>query len=222
AESLAHAAGIAIDRESLHRRATAQQLTEERLRIAHDLHDDIIQRLFSLSMQLQIGAQHQSLEHDEREYVIEHLDEIIREIRSTISKLERRGRQGSAARDVIDNHLRRLSESLGIAVHVRYDGPVDLLVDDELLKDLVLVLQESVTNVAKHAYAHRVDIVLEAHDEVVLTVDDDGHGATVATSGQGLGLENIRARAITHGGSASFMSNSLGGFRVTFRVPVEP
>jgi signal transduction histidine kinase len=222
AESLAHAAGIAIDRENLHRRATAQQLTEERLRIARDLHDDVIQQLFSLSMRLQIEAHHQSLGHDEREYVIEHLDGIIREIRSTISNLERRGRQGSATRDVLDNLVRRLTDNFGIAIHVRYEGPVDVLVDDELLEDLVLVVQESVANVAKHAHARRIDVLLEAHDDIVLIIDDDGVGEGASPTQPGLGLENIRARAITHNGSASFTSNSSGGFRVTFRVPVEP
>ncbi|WP_258933475.1 hypothetical protein [Nesterenkonia pannonica] len=101
-----------------------------------------------------------------------------------------------------------------------FAGPVDLVVSGLLADDLVAVLRESLTNIARHADAKAVRIEISAAEsDVTLTVDDDGVGLS-AHSDRSSGKANLSARARAHGGTFAVSSNELGGTRAQWTVPL--
>ena len=105
---------------------------------------------------------------------------------------------------------------LGVRPHLAVSGPVDTVVDAGLRPDVLAVLRELLTNVARHAHASRVDVRLQASaDEVVLEVTDDGRGIP-ADQRRRSGLANLEARARAHSGGLQLAPSSTGGTRVTW------
>ncbi|KOG86191.1 histidine kinase, partial [Streptomyces varsoviensis] len=108
-------------------------------------------------------------------------------------------------------------EPLGFTPSLRMDGPLDTDVPESTAEHLLAVLAESLSNTARHAHAHRVDVVLAAGDETVLTVTDDGVG--LGGSPPGGGLTNMRTRAELLGGTLETQTLADGGTRLIWRVP---
>jgi signal transduction histidine kinase len=114
-----------------------------------------------------------------------------------------------------------MASLLGFLPRLRLDGPIDTLVDGELTEQIVPVLRESLTNVAKHARASAVSVRLEVRDaHLELEVVDDGVGLPVAMRPNGMGVENIRDRAELLGGAVEFVSLAGGGARMLWRSPL--
>lgn len=110
---------------------------------------------------------------------------------------------------------------LGFAPHVQLDGPVDTLVDAALADQLVPVLRESLTNVAKHARATRVTVRIEVLvTGLTIEVTDDGVGFPECVRSGGMGLANLESRADGLGGRVEFGSVPGGGARVLWSIPV--
>jgi signal transduction histidine kinase len=114
---------------------------------------------------------------------------------------------------------------LGFRPELRVDGPVDTMVPDEVRPALLAVLREALSNVARHAEAGEVSIVVTAgRGELTLTVRDDGRGYTKgeqsATRGNGDGVRNMRARANELGGVCMLARAEPGGTLLTWRVPI--
>jgi signal transduction histidine kinase len=104
---------------------------------------------------------------------------------------------------------------------MRLDGPIDTVVDSELIDQLVPVLRESLTNVAKHARASSVVVRVEVLEgRVELEVVDDGVGLPDVLRPNGMGVGNIHERAELLGGEATLSSVAGGGARVLWRVPL--
>jgi signal transduction histidine kinase len=226
---LAMAAGFAshasVALELADSRASEQKLVllEDRDRIAMDLHDHVIQELFAIGLSLEgVAAQlgdRERLAGRVRQSV-EDIDRTIRRIRTSIFEL--RGNvitTSGGLRQRILEVASELTTPLGFAPHVTFAGLVDLSLDEELMGDVVAVVRETLTNVAKHARASSVvvDVALGA-DELTVTVSDDGVGAAGATRSSG--TANLRARAERRGGSFDLAAGPSGGTVVKWKVRV--
>ncbi|WP_371494686.1 GAF domain-containing sensor histidine kinase [Kitasatospora sp. NBC_00374] len=216
----------ALAMELAERRRDSEQvaLLEERDRIARDLHDLAIQRLFATGMTLQ-GAT-RFIDHPEASdrvlRAIDDLDETVRTIRSSIFGLRAR-EQGPAAHGLrarVTGAVDRAAAGLGFAPALRTEGLLDLRVPPPVADEVVAVLEEALSNAVRHARADRVDVELSVDGEVNLTVTDDGVGLPQA--GPRSGLANLAERAKHLGGSFRAGAGPDGGTRLVWRVPLPP
>ncbi|MEU3174818.1 GAF domain-containing sensor histidine kinase [Streptomyces sp. NPDC007000] len=218
------AAQAAVAMELAERRRDAEQIAvlEDRDRIARDLHDLAIQRLFATGMTLQSAGRF--IEHKEAaervSRAVGDLDETIKIIRSTIFGLRAHdAASGAGLRARAVRVVGEVAPVLGFAPSVRMEGLVDTHVPKETADHLVAVLSEALTNIARHARADRVDVALETDGrEVRLTVADNGVG--IPEGGRRSGLRNMAERAVQLGGDLEIDSASDRGTTLVWRVPV--
>ncbi|MFE1792922.1 GAF domain-containing protein [Streptomyces sp. NPDC059525] len=223
---VAFAGQAALALELAERRRDAEQiaLLEERDRIARDLHDLAIQRLFATGMTLQSAArlvQHEgAAERVGR--AVDDLDETIKIIRSTIFGLRTKDRDSGpglrarAARAVGD-----AAPSLGHPPILSMEGLLDTDVPPQIADHVVAVLGELLSNAARHARATRVAVALRAgRGEIVLTVVDNGVG--IPAQGRRSGLSNLGERARAVGGTFTVETPDGGGSRLVWRAPLRP
>lgn len=205
-------------------RAESEELAvfHDRDRIARDLHDLAIQRLFATGITLQSATRlidrPEAAERVGR--AVDDLDDTIRIIRSTIFGLRTTGdgRGGPSLRRDLTEAVRGATGTLGFAPSLRIDGTVDATVPDALAEQLLAVAVEALSNAARHARAHRLDLVLTVDDAVTLTVTDDGVGVGAARHTGG--LANLRARAEMYGGRLTVGAPASGGTCLVWSVPL--
>lgn len=222
AQVFASAAAIVLALGSARESLDRMRLAAEHERIARDLHDTVIQRLFGLGMRLQAAERQADEPVAERiRATVDSIDEVIREIRETIFDLNRpEGQDASTLRARIREVVSEATETLGFRPRVAFRGPVDSAVPEHLVIHLVAVLREALSNVGRHASARGADVVISVSDgEVILTVADDG----VGVSGQpaaGHGLGNMKTRAAQLGGECLVTRRHPTGTLVMWRVPM--
>ncbi|MGA5823306.1 GAF domain-containing protein [Kitasatospora sp. NPDC094028] len=214
----------ALALELAERRRDAEQLAmlEDRDRIARDLHDLAIQRLFATGMTLQSAARF--IEHESASdrvlRAVGDLDETIKIIRSTIFGLrarEERAGQGLRARAM--RAVEHAQAVLGFPPRLSMEGLLDTDVPAEVAEHVVAVLGEALSNAARHAEADRVEVVLQATGtQVVLTVQDNGIG--VPEQGRRSGLRNLAERAEGLGGVFEVTAPAEGGTRLLWSAPL--
>ncbi|MEU6972029.1 GAF domain-containing protein [Kitasatospora aureofaciens] len=214
----------ALALEVAERRRDAEQLAmlEDRDRIARDLHDLAIQRLFATGMTLQSAARF--IEHpgasDRVLRAVADLDETIKIIRSTIFGL--RAREDHAGQGLRARAVRAVEQAqavLGFPPRLSMEGLLDTDVPAEVAEHVVAVLGEALSNAARHAKANRVEVVLHASAQrVVLTVQDNGVG--VPEQGRRSGLRNLAERAEGLGGAFEVIVPAEGGTRLTWSAPL--
>ncbi|MGC9543487.1 GAF domain-containing protein [Streptomyces sp. UG1] len=220
------AAQAAIAMELADRRADAEQiaLLQDRDRIARDLHDLAIQRLFATGMTLQSAGRF--IEHKEASdrvaRAVEDLDETIKIIRSTIFGLRARDEtSGSGLRARVVRVAGEAAPVLGFAPSVRMEGLGDTDVPRGVADHVAAVLSEALTNVGRHARADRADVALETDGrEVRLTVSDNGVG--IPADGRRSGLANMAERARQLGGDLTVITPDGGGSTLVWRAPLTP
>ena len=223
AVALAATAGMAIENARLHSRLAELLVVEDRERIARDLHDTVIQRLFATGLALQgAAARVPDPELAARlAAAVDDLDDTVRHIRTTIFELQRPMVPGRSVRREVLDLAAEAGDALGFAVATRFDGPVDTNVDDALAEHLLAVTRESLTNAVKHAEAHQVDLAVAVDDATLeLVVRDDGVGLAATTDGGGHGLKNLASRAAQLGGSCEVRDREAGGCEVRWSVPL--
>jgi len=221
---LAAAAGVAIENARLHDRVREFALVEDRERIARDLHDTVIQRLFATGLSLQGTARLIRTDADAAvgriETAVDELDLTVKHIRSAIFKLESsRPAPGGGLRYRVLSLGREAAGALGFEPGCFFDGLVDSGVGDDLAGELLATLREALSNVARHARATRADIEVVVTDRVELRVVDDGIGPPAPGSARGNGLRNMEARADRHGGRFSLREGSPTGTVLEWQVP---
>jgi signal transduction histidine kinase len=212
ATAFANQAAVALELSESRQDKERMQLFEDRDRIARDLHDHVIQQLFASGLTLQsisMGTSDRVLA-DRIEQVVGGLDEAIRQIRNSIFELrERVGPRGPGVRSTVLDIAAELATLLGFEPDVRFAGPVDTVVDESLAEDLVGVVREALTNVARHAGASAVEISLTASSErIELRVADDGSG--LGETDRRSGLANLAARAHQRSGTFSVGAQADG------------
>jgi signal transduction histidine kinase len=221
--TLAGAAGIAIENARLHGRLRDVTLIEDRERIAADLHDTVIQRIFATGLALQSTARRASNpEVIERiQESVADLDDTIRQIRTTIFALQTARVTSRTLREEILTVVTEAAASLGFEPFLRLDGPLDSTVDDETGRELLAVMREALSNVIRHAAASRAEVEVAVRDgELIVRVSDDGKGLANSGAGTGRGLSNMVRRAEALGGSCTIGPPVSGpGVTVEWRVP---
>ncbi len=192
-------------------------LLEERQRIAADLHDMVIQRLFAAGLELQAVRRGSGSTETRLASAAVGVDEGIRELRRAIHSL----REVSTPKQVpamVERVLGNVSRVLGFVPTMTYSGSLDG-VPELVLQDLLAVVNEALSNVARHAGASAVSVELAGSpQEVVLRVTDDGRGIGPTTRSSG--LSNMRDRAERHGGSFTLTENVPRGSVLEWRVPL--
>jgi nitrate/nitrite-specific signal transduction histidine kinase len=218
--ALAGAAGIAIENARLHARVTDLALFEDRERIARELHDTVIQRLFATGLSLQgIVRIAEKPEVVERlQSAVDALDATVREVRSAIFELHTARLPGRSVRQEVLDLCAESARALGFEPVVRFDGPVDSAVEDLAADHLISVLREALSNVARHANATTAEVWLSARGErLTLQVLDDGVGP-LESSSAGRGLDNMQVRATRLGGRMQLTARPEGGSELCWEV----
>jgi signal transduction histidine kinase len=217
------AAQAAIGLELAEHRSDAERLAilQDRDRIARDLHDLVIQRLYATGMSLQ-GAMPLLTRPEAVGRVsgaVDALDETIREIRSAIFSLQARGdsRPHGLRAQVLDV-VGEMSVPLGFAPSLRLVGPLDETVPSEVGEHLLGALREGLSNAARHAHASQVDVTVQADSELALRVRDNGTG--MGTSTRRSGLANLAERAAEMDGKLEITPAGGGGTQLDWRVPL--
>ena len=219
-EAFAGQAAVALELGDRRRDAERLVLLEDRDRIAKDLHDTVIQRLFATAMTLMAALKIT----DKREVAVrvqravDDLDDTIRQIRSSIFAL-----QTSADEESLRSRIHALVDDaagqLGFAPSIRLDGLLDTAVDDEIGEHLLAVAREALSNVARHARATETAVVIDVgDDDLTLRVEDNGVG--IPKDGRRSGLRNMADRAEKLGGECTTRDRHGGGTVLVWRVPL--
>jgi signal transduction histidine kinase len=220
--ALAGAAAVAIENARLHARLAEFVLLEDRERIAKDLHDTVIQRLFATGLSLQ-GTARLAQRPDvaaRLQDAVEDLDETVRHIRTVIFGLETVTNRDDGVRHRIMALTREASGALGFLPEVNFTGPVDTLLDAATGAEILATLREALSNVARHAAATAVTVALVGGAEITLRVADNGRGLPAQEDlRRGLGLRNMASRAEALGGRFVARAGENGGTVVEWTVP---
>jgi len=221
-KAFAGQAAIALELAEARRDAERLGLLEDRDRIAKDLHDVVIQRLFAIAMTLMSTVR--LVENPEASarvrHAIDELDETIRQIRSTIFALQRSHEAlGPSLRAQIVELVEASRGHLGFMPGLLMEGQLDNRVPEAIAGNLLAVLREALSNVVRHARASKADISVEvADDTLTLTVQDNGVG--LGADGTRSGLRNLYERATALGGSFDVTAAEAGGTALRWSVPV--
>ena len=220
---LAGAAGVAIENARLLARVHDLALAEDRERIARDLHDTVIQRLFATGMSLQSTVRLVSSDGraaiDRIERAVDDLDLTIKEIRTAIFGLERARAAPDGLRSRILGLVHESVGALRFEPRVLFEGPIDTAVDDRVADELVATLREALSNVARHAHASRLEVEVTVGTDVCLRVADDGVGPPDHDAPKGHGIGNMAARAAKLDGAFALQPGSPSGTTLIWRVP---
>ena len=184
-------------------------LLEDRDRIARDMHDHVIQRLFATGLSLQSTsrlAEHPTVQARLDE-AVDNLDAAIKDIRETIFALHRARPAGSLS-DEIAELVRASTQTLGFVPDLTIEGPLDSL-DAELEADVVAVVREGLANVVRHAQASSASVRITIDGAIQIEVADNGVG--VSPTAVHSGLANLRERAESHDGWLSLRARTPRG-----------
>jgi two-component system sensor histidine kinase DevS len=198
-----------------------REVMAERDRIARDLHDMVIQRVFGAGLALQsITARITHPDTAARiQTVMDELDATIRELRGTIFDLGQPTQKAASLRAQVLDETATVQNRLGFAPAVEFGGPVDAALPDATAAHLLAALREALSNVVRHAHASAVQVAVRAGDELLLEVTDNGRGIDPAVT-RSSGLTNLRRRAEKLGGSFEVTDRPEGGTRLRWRIPL--
>ncbi len=202
-----------LDREAL-------ELLDDRSRIARDLHDHVIQRLFGAGLSLQSAAgRAPGAVGDAIREQVDAIDDAISEIRTVIFALSPPSRPDASVRHRLLDVVSEVGAAMAAPPRLSFSGPVDLLIRGTIADDVIAVVRESVSNVARHARATRCEIQVSVGDhEIRVQIDDDGIG--YSPDSRASGTANLAARAADLGGDYLIAARVEGGTRVLWRAPL--
>ncbi|MEI7592266.1 MAG: PAS domain S-box protein [Actinomycetes bacterium] len=219
--SLADQAALGIELARARHDREQLLIGDERERIARDLHDLVIQRLFASGLILQgaLPLVEDARATDRLSKVVDELDETIREIRTTIFTLAPPPIAAAGIRVELLRVLNDASRVLGFEPSMRFDGPIDSAANPVITPQILAVVHEGLSNVARHAHATSAAVEVSTDGkEFVVVIRDDGVG--IGDIEGGSGLRNIRSRADELGGTFAIGPIDGVGTRIEWRVPV--
>jgi len=213
-------AGIAL--ELAERRSDGERLAvfEDRDRIARDLHDLVIQRLYASGMKLQgsIPMIDRAPVQERVSSVVDDLDTTINDIRQAIFALQARGKAALGLGDKIMDVIEEMTGPMGMTASLRLTGQLDKGIPADVGEDMLHALREALSNAARHGKATGVEVSIRADREFCLLVRDNGTGIT--DTSRRSGLANLAQRAEQHGGTLAVRLASNGGTELQWRVPL--
>ena len=215
-------AAVALELADRRRQAERFAVIDDRDRIARDLHDLVIQRLFATGMLLQSAVrltETAPVEARSRiDRAVDELDGTIRELRSPIYGLQAPAESRPSVRLQVLQVVDAYTEQLGFAPSLRMDGLLDTLATGDIAENVLATLREALSNVARHAKASQVDVSVRAQGKVFsVSVHDDGVGMRKDAARSG--LVNIAHRAEQLGGTLRVTSSRTGGTALEWKVP---
>jgi PAS domain S-box-containing protein len=195
-------------------------LAEDHERIARDLHDTVIQRLFAAGLSLQSALPMvPEAAKLKIERIIDDQDDAIRELRTAIFGLSSKRSAGRTIRVVVNQLVDDVSRVLGFRPTLRFAGVLDSI-DEEVTAQVAAVVREALSNIARHADAQRVDVALShIGQQLSVVITDDGNGIP-SSHRLGSGLLNMSDRAAQLHGTCSVTSGEGSGTTVRWQVPV--
>jgi signal transduction histidine kinase len=211
-------AALAWQLATTQRRVRELDVLTDRDRIARDLHDHVIQRLFAVGLALQ-GTIPRSVRPEVQQRIsacVDDLQEVIQEIRTAIFDLHSGQSGATRLRQRIDEAIAQFSSS-GLRTTVQFIGPLSV-VDAELADHAEAVVREAVSNAVRHSNATALNVTVSVEDELSVKVVDDGQGLPADITGSG--LTNLRVRAEQVGGTFSIESPTMGGTVLTWSAPL--
>ncbi|APB00924.1 Redox sensor histidine kinase response regulator DevS [Nocardia seriolae] len=213
-----------VQRDTVRRQQDSAKIAvmEDRDRIARDLHDSVIQRIYASGLALQ-GAlrMHPTPDVADRlERVVADLDDTIQDIRGTIFSLQSTSGGQGGLQSEISELVTRAARHLGFTPALRQKGPIEAVVPPDTARQAMAVLRESLSNVVRHADATRIEVaVTAARGELRISVADNGIG--VGEAPRRGGLRNIAERATELDGVVEIGLGLDGrGTTVVWRVPI--
>ena len=222
--SFAVQAGIAL--ELADRRSDAERLSlfEDRDRIARDLHDLVIQRLYATGMSLEgtvpMITRPETAARVKR--AVDAMDETIKDIRLTIFALQSRGQDSQPnLREAIVAVVEEMTPLAGFAPSLRLGAKLNDRVRTEIAEDMLTALREALSNAARHAQAGRIDVSVDVDAEGFLIVRVADNGVGIPPNGRRSGLRNLRLRAEKLGGELRLGPAGAdgAGTELVWRVP---
>ncbi|WP_407940007.1 sensor histidine kinase [Micromonospora tarapacensis] len=217
--SFAGQAALAMERARGQEEREQLVVLEDRERIARDLHDVVIQRLFATGLQLQSAVPLTARPEVAKRIntAVDDLDTTIKDIRRTIFEL--RTPMSAALRTEIREAVEAAAEALGFRPRLELTGPIDSAVPDAVRPDLTAVLREALSNAVRHAAASRLSVAVRVDAaRVTVAVTDDGVGCDPAAARGG--LVNLRERAERHGGGFEIRPAEPHGTELHWSVPL--
>jgi signal transduction histidine kinase len=219
--SFAWQAGVALELADVRRDAEQVTMLQDRERIARDLHDLVIQRLYATGMSLQgalpLIARPEAADRVSR--AVDALDDTIGEIRSAIFALHARNDvKKTGIRERILGITAEMTGPLGFAPALSLSGGLDGQVPADVGDQALHALREALSNAARHARASRVDVTIAADSDLVLVVRDNGAG--IGNSNRRSGLANLAERARLLGGTLQVGPADGGGTELRWQVPL--
>jgi signal transduction histidine kinase len=227
AASFAVQAGVALELAASRAEAERLLVYQDRDRIAHDLHDLVIQRLYATGMSLQgtIPMITRPEVADRVTRAVDDMDQTIKEIRGTIFALQVRdaGSPPDPRGDIV-RLVEEMTATLGFAPSLRLGAGLRTLGNEELTEQAMAVLGEALSNMARHAGATRADVIVDIDQAGFLTVTVTDNGTGIPPGGRRSGLRNLADRAEKLGGelllSPADRQAPLPGTRLEWRVPI--
>jgi signal transduction histidine kinase len=213
-------AGVGIELAEHRKDAERYAVFEDRDRIARDLHDLVIQRLYATGMSLEGMTARMGDRSDGQRIAsaVESLDETIREIRAAIFALHSRPADEDGLRGRILAVVEEAAGPLGFTPGLRLSGRMKDTISADAAEHLLSALREGLSNAARHACATQVDVTVEAGRELVLVVQDNGTG--IKQTERSSGLANLAERAEMLGGTLRTKAADGAGTTLEWRVPL--
>ena len=217
--SFAEQAMLALELEEKNRTQRQLDVFADRDRIARDLHDHVIQRLFATGLQLQSTLRRVPDPAAQKRIgqAVEDLDTTIREIRTAIFDLHTAADDTGLRRKLLQT-ASEASSGLAVSPAVRISGPVDTVVPADVATHAVAVVREAISNAVRHGHAATVTLTVDVGEDLVVDVLDDGVGIPEDVGFSG--LRNLEDRARECGGRLSVHRVEPSGTRLTWRVPL--
>lgn len=211
---------LALELDRIHRLREQLVVFTDRDRIARDLHDVVIQRLFAAGLSIQSLRRFATVESalSRIDAVTAELDETIRDLRNTIYSLRASSGEQELLSSRILQTVRSAARSLPFAPHLSLIGNVDSVLDDVTVAHLLAVLSEGLSNAVRHSSAQKISVSVSAADgRLTLTIEDNGKGFSDPAPGNG--LANMEHRAQDLHGSLTITSTPREGTTLVWTVP---
>lgn len=229
-ETFANQASVMLEYTRAKQELERLLLIEERERIGRELHDSVIQRLFATGLELQaLAARYAQQEPDlalQLATAVDALDDTITQIRASIFALHPPELGSGATHEVPVTRLHELvagivaesTRALEFEPQLRLPGDPQRTVPSDIAEHLLVVVREGLSNVARHASASAATVEIETGEVFVARVSDNGVGPAAGPTSTGYGLDNMRERARTAGGSFEIRAQPDGGTVIEWRA----